>query len=84
MNEIGSIPVELDLISIDGYAGYAAGTNGTDEVIASRALHEILWPVMHPHQRALLVSGVFGCTNLSYMPLEQQESQIVEKKDAYE
>lgn len=75
-----AVPADLDLISIDAYAGYLPGTKGTAEVALVRTFYEtVLYPKMQPHQQAMLVPGYFACSNLTFYPLDQQAQQIVAK-----
>jgi hypothetical protein len=45
--------------------------------------YDLIFPKMQPWQRAVLVPGLFACSNLSYYPLYLQEAQMVAKLDAY-
>jgi hypothetical protein len=50
------IPIDLDLISVDIYAGIRPGSSGLDEVAAVREQYEHgLLPKLHPGQQAMLV-----------------------------
>ena len=39
----------------------ATGTDPNAEVAEVRAMYELIFPRLHPHQQVLLVPGVFGC-----------------------
>jgi hypothetical protein len=43
----------------------------------------MLFPKLHVHQRVLLVPGTFGCSNLSYFPIEGQARNVVDKLEGY-
>jgi hypothetical protein len=81
--DITDVPPELDLISVDVYGGYLPGSNGTDEVIAAKAMYDIIFPKLHPHQQVMLVPGTFACGNLSFFPLEAQAQNVVAKLQGY-
>lgn len=75
---VTEVPPGFDLISIDHYAGYMPGANGTDEVVAAKANYEVLFSKMHPHQRAVLLPGTFACSNVTWFPLEEQQKLQVQ------
>ena len=84
LSSLGGVPADLDLISVDVYAGYLPGSNGTDEVAAARQMYETnVFPNLRPHQQVMLVPGIFACSNQSFYPLEQQSLQVVTKLDAF-
>ena len=80
---ITEVPPQFDLISVDTYAGYRPGSNGTDEVVAAKKIFGDIFPKLHGHQQVLVVPGTFACSNLSYFPLEQQAKNVVDKLDGY-
>jgi hypothetical protein len=69
-HDITEVPTEFDLISVDVYAGYKPGTQGSDEVAAAKKMYDIIFPKLHGHQKVMLVPGTFACSNLTYFPLE--------------
>ena len=84
LSGIKVVPKDIDLISVDVYNGYLVGSNGTSEVASARKVYEgRLFPKLQPHQRAMVVPGVFACSNLSYYPLAAQSVQMVAKLDGY-
>ena len=81
----GKVPVALDFFGIDNYAGFLVGQDPRLEVNQTRGFAETqLYPRMHPHQRLMMVPGVFACSNLSYMPLAASSAAVVRKLEAYE
>ena len=79
---LDKLPPELDLISFDAYSGLSLGSNASTEVdVVSGYLNSSIFRMMWPHQRALVVPGLFGCTNV--MSLNQSQDKAVEKLDAY-
>ena len=79
-----TIPPDLSLISVDIYAGYAPGGHGSDEVSQVRAQYEHgLLPKLADRQRAIIVPGLFGCSNLSWFPAAEQSRILVEKLDLF-
>ena len=57
-----TIPAGLDLLSFDLYDG-RSGRHF--EVVEVRAALEVIRPKLRPHQRMVLVPGMFGCSNAS-------------------
>ena len=80
---IAEIPPAFNLISVDTYAGFTPGSSGLDEVKQAKAMYDIIFPKLHPHQQAMLVPGTFACSNLSYFPLDDQAKNNVEKLEGY-
>ena len=80
---IKEVPAALDLISVDVYAGDTPGSKGTDEVVAAKAMYQIIFPKLHSHQQVMLVPGTYACSNLSYFPLDEQAKNVVDKLDGY-
>jgi hypothetical protein len=80
---ITELPPALDLISADVYAGYTPGSTGTEEVAVAKTLYSGIFEKLHAHQKALLVPGCFGCSDLHYFPLAAQEAVLVAKLEAY-
>ena len=79
---LDKISPDLDYISFDLYAGLTAGDNASTEVDLVRNYFEsTLSKMMYPHQKLLLVPGLFGCTNV--MSLAESSAKAVEKLDAY-
>lgn len=94
-----SIPKELDLISEDiyTYPGECScggqpcdpdprncSWNATAEMAWAR--HELernVFPLMHPHQKAFIVAGTFGCTNFSLVDFDTQQDTLVGKLRAH-
>lgn len=84
LSHIKEVPKDIDLISVDVYSGYLVGSNGTQEVKSAKKVYEgRLFPKLQPHQRVMVVPGVFACSNLSYYPLAAQSVQMVAKLDGY-
>ena len=81
--DIASIPVALDAISVDTYAGYQPKSKGEDEVTRAKKIYEVIFSKLHPHQSVFVVPGIFACSNLSYMPLDTIDENTVEKLNAY-
>lgn len=53
LSSLGGVPKDLDLISVDVYAGYLPGSNGTDEVAAAKQMfNDNVFPNLQPHQQA--------------------------------
>eukprot|EP01051_Picozoa_sp_SAG22_P015285 SAG22_NODE_1973_length_3224_cov_1.443840_3_plen_179_part_00 len=77
------MPPEFDLISVDTYAGWRPGSNGTDEVAAAKKIFGVIFPKLHGHQQVLVVPGTFACSNLSYFQLDEQAKNVVAKLDGY-
>lgn len=80
------IPPDFDLFSIDTYAGFLPGTHGKDEAAQAKWHYERqVFPKLRPHQKALLIPGTFGCSNLTRagVPLAVQSKNVVEKLEAY-
>lgn len=73
------LPASLDQISIDTYE------RGASEVATVQQFYkEHMAPKMRPHQRLVLVPGLFGDSNLSTAgSVEQQEVALAAKLDAY-
>ena len=80
---IAEIPPAFSLISVDTYAGFTPGSSGLDEVKQAKAMYDIIFPKLHPHQQVMLVPGTFACSNLSYFPLDDQAKNNVEKLEGY-
>ena len=80
---IAEIPPALSIISVDTYAGFTPGSSGLDEVKQAKAMYDIIFPKLHPHQQVMLVPGTFACSNLSYFPLDDQAKNNVEKLEGY-
>ena len=79
---LDKLPPELDLISFDAYAGLTVGSNASTEVdVVSGYLNQAIFGMMWPHQKALLVPGMFQCANV--MSFNQSEDKAVQKLDAY-
>eukprot|EP01052_Picozoa_sp_SAG31_P030025 SAG31_NODE_3043_length_4753_cov_3.006016_3_plen_239_part_00 len=79
---LDKLPPELDFISFDAYEGLTIASNASTEVdVVSGFLKAAIFQMMWPHQKALLVPGLFGCTNV--MSLNQSQDKAVEKLDAY-
>ena len=79
---LDKLPPELDFISFDAYEGLTIASNASTEVDVVRGyLESSLFNMMWPHQKALLVPGLFGCVNV--MGLNQSQDKAVEKLDAY-
>jgi len=90
VGSIGAVPTELDLFSFDYYD--AANTDGAAEVAGVRETAEtVVFPKMAPHQRLLLVPGIYGNTPSSCAAhgggaacaLDRQAEQVVRKLDLY-
>jgi hypothetical protein len=87
----GQLPVELDLFSFDVYN--AQNDDGASEVAKARAVAEkTIFPQLGPHQRLLLVPGVYGNTpakceqaggSAAECSLEAQATQVVAKLDGF-
>jgi len=80
---ITSIPVSLDAISIDTYAGYKPGSTGDDEVKQAKVIYELIFSKLRSHQSVLLVPGIFACSNESYISLDTIDENTVEKLNGY-
>eukprot|EP00038_Savillea_parva_P021377 m.34506 g.34506 ORF g.34506 m.34506 type:complete len:301 (+) comp5144_c0_seq1:204-1106(+) len=77
-------PDTITHVSIDYYAGYYPGSNGTTEAIKTReVLNSTVYPRLVSGQRVFLVPGTFACSNLSYMPLEASDEAVADKLNAY-
>ena len=79
------IPPELDLVGMDRYM---LSSNGMDEVAGTKAYYEsAIFPKLAPHQRAMIVPGLVGCSlNSSYgqtVPKEDQEQALLQKLEGY-
>ena len=79
------IPPELDLVGMDRYM---LSSNGMDEVAGTKAYYEsAIFPKLRPHQRAMIVPGLVGCSvNSSYgklVPKEDQEQALLQKLEGY-
>ena len=87
----GQLPAELDLYSFDVYD--AQNEDGASEVAMVRAAAEkTIFPQLAPHQRLLLVPGVYGNTpskrekaggTAAVCTLEAQAAQVVAKLDGF-
>ena len=84
LTRLGGVPEALDLVSVDVYAGFLPGTQGSEEYERARMVYEQnVFPNLRSHQQVMLVPGVFGCSNTSFYPLEAQSAQIVRKLQLY-
>ena len=84
LTTLGGMPQDLDLVSVDIYAGYTPGSNGTDEVAAVKQMYETgMFPNLRSHQQVMLVPGIFACSNTSWYPLEEQSVQVVNKLEGF-
>ena len=81
------IPSALDVISIDCYAGWEPNpkneSTGYDEVTKAKKKYQDILASLAPHQRVILVPGMFACTNHTNMPLEVMDQNGVEKLTGY-
>lgn len=77
------MPPALDLISADTYSDFWPGATGAQEVTNAKYAYKYFLDKLHPHQRALLVPGIFACSNTSWFPLAQQEAIMLKKLDGY-
>eukprot|EP01052_Picozoa_sp_SAG31_P035112 SAG31_NODE_4196_length_3483_cov_3.221927_4_plen_236_part_00 len=92
-NTIGhdELPSDLDLFSFDVYN--AQNNDGASEVALARSIAEkIIFPQLAPHQRLLLVPGVYGNTpaacekaggGADVCSLDAQAAQVVTKLDGF-
>ena len=79
---LDKLPQELDLISFDAYDGLTVASNASEEVgIVSGFLDAAVFGMMWPHQKAMLVPGMFQCANV--MTFNQSQDKAVQKLDAY-
>ena len=46
-HNIQMVPAELDLISVDTYGGDTPGSHGMDEVVAAKAMYNLIFPKLH-------------------------------------
>jgi hypothetical protein len=53
------IPAGIDLIGMDGYS---PSINASDEVSHVKRMYGDLWPMLLPHQAAMVVPGMVGCS----------------------
>ena len=79
------IPPDLDLVGMDRYL---LSSHGMDEVSGTKAYYEsAIFPKLAPHQRAMIVPGLVGCSvNSSYgrsVPKEDQEQALLQKLEGY-
>ena len=79
------IPAELDLVGMDRYT---LSSNGMDEVAGAKSYYTSeIFPKLAPHQHAMVVPGLVGCSeNSSYgrsVPKEQQEQALLQKLEGY-
>lgn len=80
------IPADFDLWSVDTYNGFFPGSRGADEVAqAKRDYERGVFPFLKPHQKAMLVPGMFGCLNESRAGVDHAwiEASLLEKLDGY-
>lgn len=87
----GELPAELDLFSFDVYD--AQNTDGANEVALARSIAEkTIFPQLAPHQKLLLVPGVYGNTpaacekaggSAAVCSLDAQAVQVVKKLDGF-
>lgn len=86
-NKTGSIPPEIDILSIDYYAGIgnqSLDSGATEVGNVSAFLSEQIFPRMAEHQRAMVVPGFFGCSNFSTCGTPaQQDARMRAKLQAY-
>ena len=85
------VPAELDLYSFDVYN--AQNDNGTSEVAMARSIAEkTIFPLLAPHQKLLLVPGVYGNTpttcvkagrSAATCSLDAQATQVVAKLEGF-
>jgi hypothetical protein len=87
---LDKIAPDLDWLSFDVYKGYSpkggpdGGSDGASEAAAAKAFAEkIVYPIMAPHQKLVVVPGTFACSNLTYMPLEASAKSVIAKLKAY-
>ena len=90
---ITRVPPALNLISVDIYTGFLPGTGpgGGSEMdeftLAKQRFTQYVFPKMAPHTQAMLVPGVFACSNATVagkpFTLEEQGARIVKKLDAF-
>jgi hypothetical protein len=79
---LDKLPPELDFISFDAYEGLTIASNASTEVDVVRGyLEEAIFNMIWPHQRVLVVPGLFGCENV--MSFNQSQGKAVDKLDAY-
>ena len=82
------LPAELDLFSIDLYAARASHSNPSSD--PRKELEEVqkmvadhMRPRLHPHQRLMLVPGLFGDRNTTRSgTMEEQEEYLLAKLNA--
>eukprot|EP01051_Picozoa_sp_SAG22_P000250 SAG22_NODE_5_length_41775_cov_111.520971_13_plen_1400_part_00 len=78
------IPDGVDLVGIDGYS---PGTNGSAEVAVVHNLLAPLWPMLKPHQGAMIVPGMIGCSPSSTIggnqSFELQQEHLLQKLDGH-
>jgi parallel beta-helix repeat protein len=82
------LPAELDLFSIDLYAARESHSNPSSD--PQKELEEVqkmvadhMRPRLHPHQRLMLVPGLFGDRNTTRSgTMEQQEEYLLAKLNA--
>jgi hypothetical protein len=82
----GAIPAAIDLVcATGGYDGFMPGMSGEEEVNRSKPRLAPLFAMLRPHQRAMLLPGVFGClANQSFFgPPAAQAARVVRKMDAF-
>lgn len=83
----GAIPQEIDIFSVDIYAGFGNDTfPGSHEVLSnvSTFYNNEIFPRMVAEQRAFVVPGFFGCSNYKTCgTLKQQEARLRDKLAAY-
>ena len=76
------IPAELDIISYDCYTVPADKPphfwNGTEEAVMTRSHYESWYHLLHPHQKAAVLPGLFGW-NTSKLPKAAQSEALVDK-----
>jgi hypothetical protein len=78
------LPVELDLFSIDMYTGRSVSTDPNEELRnEQRMVRDWIKPRLHPHQKIMLVPGLYGDRNTSRSgTMDEQEEYLMAKLEA--
>jgi hypothetical protein len=80
------VPTAIDLVCASGgYDGFWPNMTGLEEIDRSKPALAPLFAMLQPHQKAVLLPGVFGCgNNQSYFGApDEQARRVVRKLDGY-